>query len=148
MEQQRQHGQQQQQQQQQEQSQLTQQQRQRQNELMEMQMIPENERRTVMLRNIPNGYTSQMLKEMLDYEGFDGWAIQSSKVCEVSWSHPQQGLAQHIERYRNSPVMHESMPIEYKPRLFQNGREVPFPRPTKAIRPVKLRPAQPCDENS
>jgi len=90
--------------------------------------------------------TARHLRE--SFQGFDRWAIQSSKVCEVSWSHPQQGLAQHIERYRNSPVMHESMPIEYKPRLFQNGREVPFPRPTKAIRPVKLRPAQPCDENS
>merc|ERR1711918_147773 len=71
------------------------------------------------------------------FEGFDRWAIQSPKVCEVSWSHPQQGFEEHVERYRNSPVMHESAPMEFKPRIFQNGQELPFPAPTKFIRPVK-----------
>ena len=28
------------------------------------------------------------------------------KVCRVTWSGPHQGLAAHVERYRNSPVMH------------------------------------------
>merc|ERR550514_646219 len=147
--------------------------------------VPEHLRTTVMLRNLPNGYTSEMLKELLDrlgfaaeydflylpidfrnyvnigyafvnmrdpaaarrlrerIDGFSGWTIESPKVCEVSWSHPQQGLAKHIERYRNSPVMHESMPMEYKPRLFRDGREVPSPPPTKPIKPVKLRKAFP-----
>merc|ERR550514_1685825 len=119
--------------------------------------IPEHLRTTVMLRNIPNDYNFQMLKELLDsfgffgqydflylpvdfrkganigyafvngvepaaarrirdtLEGFDRWVLPSQKVCEVSWSHPQQGLWEHIERYRNSPVMHESTPPEYKP---------------------------------
>merc|ERR1719473_419342 len=145
-------------------------------------MIPEHER-TLMLRNIPNGYSSVMLSELLDsagfngqydflylpmdfrngvnigyafvnavdpaaasrlretFEGFENWAVQSGKTCEVSWSQPQQGLSEHLERYRNSPVMHESIPVEYKPRLFRNGREVPFPPPTKFIKPVKFRKA-------
>merc|ERR1711959_13665 len=149
----------------------------------ERETVPEHERTTVMLRNIPNGYSSDMLKEMLDtagflgeydflylpmdfqtgvnigyafvnsveheaairlmehFDGFDDWAVQSGKKCEISWSHPQQGLVEHVERYRNSPVMHISMPAEYKPRLFQDGMEIPFPPPTKMIRPVKLRPA-------
>merc|ERR1719326_552410 len=76
------------------------------------------------------------------FEGFDRWALQSPKVCQVSWSHPQQGFAEHVERYRNSPVMHESVPLEYKPRIFQNGQEVPFPAPTQYIRPVKVRKSQ------
>merc|ERR1712139_719215 len=142
----------------------------------------EHERTTLMLRNIPNDYTFQMLKELLDsfgvcgqydflylpmdfrkganigyafvngvdplaarqireaFDGFDEWAVQSGKICEVSWSFPQQGLDEHIERYRNSPVMHESTPIEYKPRIFEDGHEVLFPSPTKFIKPVKLRP--------
>merc|ERR1719487_1853703 len=86
-----------------------------------------------------NPRVAQMLREK--FEGFENWAVQSSKTCEVSWSQPQQGLSEHIERYRNSPVIHESIPVEYKPRLFQNGREVPFPPPTKFIKPVKLRKA-------
>jgi len=76
------------------------------------------------------------------FQGFAQWAFQSRKICEVSWSRPQQGLTQHIERYRNSPVMHELMPNEYKPKLFVQGSEVPFPPPTKVIRPPKLRPAR------
>jgi len=59
--------------------------------------------------------------------------------CEASWSEPHRGLAGHIERYRNSPVMHPSMPDEYKPVIFVNGQRVPFPPPTKSIRPPRIR---------
>merc|ERR1719191_1533209 len=144
--------------------------------------IPEHERTTLMLRNIPNDYNFYMLKELVDsfgfrgqydflylpvdfrkganigyafvnavnpatarqireaFDGFEDWAVQSGKTCEVSWSFPQQGLAEHVERYRNSPVMHESTPRDYKPRIYHNGYEVQFPPPTKHIKPVKLRP--------
>lgn len=61
---------------------------------------------------------------------------------EVSWSHPHQGLESHVERYRNSPVMHRSMPDSFKPKVFVRGQEVPFPPPTKVIRPPKVRPAR------
>jgi len=40
------------------------------------------------------------------FTGFTRWAFPSRKVAEVAWSNPNQGLAVHIERYRNSPVMH------------------------------------------
>lgn len=43
-----------------------------------------------------------------------------------------------MERYRNSPVMHESVPDEYKPVILQNGLRVNFPEPSKAPRPVKI----------
>ena len=40
----------------------------------------------------------------------------------MNWSHPYQGLDAHIERYRNSPVMHEDVPDEYKP---MSGPRIP-----------------------
>ena len=39
--------------------------------------------------------------------------MSSQKVCEVCWGNPLQGLGAHIVRYRNSPVMHQSVPDEY-----------------------------------
>jgi len=74
------------------------------------------------------------------FQGFSGWFFDSAKVCEISWAHPHQGLAEHVDRYRNSPVMHHSMPDEYKPMVFKDGVRVSFPAPTKAIRAPKLRP--------
>merc|ERR1711959_791704 len=88
--------------------------------------------------NAVNPATARQIREAFD--GFEDWAVQSGKTCEVSWSFPQQGLAEHVERYRNSPVMHESTPRNYQPRIYHNGYEVQFPPPTKPIKPVKLRP--------
>eukprot|EP00929_Paragymnodinium_shiwhaense_P108248 TRINITY_DN74575_c0_g1_i1.p1 TRINITY_DN74575_c0_g1~~TRINITY_DN74575_c0_g1_i1.p1 ORF type:complete len:393 (+),score=58.15 TRINITY_DN74575_c0_g1_i1:99-1277(+) len=138
---------------------------------------------TVMLRNIPNRYTQDMILQLLDskftgrfdfaylpmdfrkcanlgyafvnllthedavrfievFQGFDQWMFDSSKVGEVSWAHPHQGLQEHVERYRNSPVMHQSMPDDYKPMVFKDGVRVPFPPPTKPISAPKLRPVR------
>lgn len=137
---------------------------------------------TVMLRNLPNRYTRDMLLQMLDSEGFIGrytfvylpidfkthsglgyafvdlvlpedavrlrerfegfsrWAIQSEKICSVGWSAPaQQGLHAHVDRYRNSPVMHFSVSDEWKPAVFANGQRVPFPPPTRRLRAPNLR---------
>merc|ERR1712151_864397 len=52
--------------------------------------------------------------------GFSKWKGVSGKVCFVSWS-TCQGMHAHIERYRNSPVMHQSVEEEFKPMLFENG---------------------------
>ena len=68
------------------------------------------------------------------FHGFSDWALPTAKVCEVSWSGPHQGFKAHIERYRNSPVMHKSVPDEYKPVMFKNGVRKPFPRPTKKVK--------------
>jgi len=130
---------------------------------------------TVMLKNIPNDYTQEMLLKMLDNEGFSckydfvylpmdfrsgsafgyafinlvtpedtrlfesnftgfrRWAFPSRKVAEVTWSRPMQGLAATIERYRNSPMMHQDVPDSYKPCMFHNGIRVCFPLPTKSV---------------
>lgn len=144
------------------------------------------EKTTLMLRNLPAGYTRQLVQELLEDEGFDGcfdfvympmdfnsscglgycfvnfvsasdasrcWQVldgyaewtcpsgsaPSDKVCEVRWSEPQQGLLSNIERYRNSPVMHASVPDLWKPALFQSGARLPFPLPTKAVKAPKLK---------
>jgi len=137
------------------------------------------EKTTVMMRNVPNNYTRDMLLTMLDDEGFSGhydfiylpmdfgrhanlgyafvnladaataqkfwqvfdgfyrWALPTAKVCEVTWSGPHQGRQAHIDRYKNSPVMHASVPDEFKPMIFQSGIRQPFPPPSKKLRPPK-----------
>lgn len=73
------------------------------------------------------------------FEGFSGWKLASLKICEVSWGEPLQGLEAHIERYRNSPVMHEDVPDKYKPVLYTNGERIQFPTATKKIRPPRVK---------
>eukprot|EP00746_Dinoflagellata_sp_MGD_P007159 gnl/MRDRNA2_/MRDRNA2_114128_c0_seq1.p1 gnl/MRDRNA2_/MRDRNA2_114128_c0~~gnl/MRDRNA2_/MRDRNA2_114128_c0_seq1.p1 ORF type:complete len:269 (+),score=25.97 gnl/MRDRNA2_/MRDRNA2_114128_c0_seq1:185-991(+) len=139
-------------------------------------------RTTVMMRNIPNAYTSDSFVDLFDSNGFWGrynfvylpidfrtgvnlgyafvnfvshqdadlfkahfngfceWFCQSPKVCEVTWTDPHQGLEEHIERYRNSPVMHEDVSDIYKPRLYSGGQRITFPAPTKRIRAPRVRP--------
>jgi len=72
------------------------------------------------------------------FTGFTRWAFPSRKVAEVAWSNPNQGLAVHIERYRNSTVMHPSVLDEYKPALFSHGVRVSFPLPTRIIKAPQL----------
>lgn len=138
---------------------------------------PSKSKTTVMVRNIPNNCTRDMLLELIDSEGFSGqydffylpmdfsrranlgyafvnlvnpqatssfwkafdgfsrWTMPTAKVCEIGWSGPHQGLAAHIERYKNSPVMHASVPDDYKPMLFAAGVRQAFPPPTKNLKP-------------
>jgi len=70
--------------------------------------------------------------------GFSNWIMPSEKVCEVVWGKPeQQDLDKIIERFRNSPVMHQDVPDEYKPLLLKNSRPVVFPAPTKKLQPPR-----------
>merc|ERR1712187_414069 len=71
--------------------------------------------------------------------GYNDWLVPSTKVCDVRWSSPVQGLKANVERYRNSPVMHHAVPDSYKPVLFTNGFRVQFPLPKK---PIKCMPVQ------
>jgi hypothetical protein len=68
------------------------------------------------------------------FQGFQGWGLASGKVGQVCWGNPLQGVDEYVERYRNSPVMHSSVPDEHKPMLFRNGVRVQFPGPTKKLR--------------
>jgi len=68
------------------------------------------------------------------FSGFSNWSIPSRKVAGVSWSGPHQGLEAHIERYRNSSIMTDSTPDDYKPIVLRNGVRVPFAAPTRKLR--------------
>lgn len=71
------------------------------------------------------------------FDGFSDWGMASKEACEVVWSDPHQGLYALVERYRNSPVMHDSMPDEWKPAYLVDGLRVTFPKPTIAIKAPK-----------
>mmetsp|Transcript_77473 Transcript_77473/g.250693 ORF Transcript_77473/g.250693 Transcript_77473/m.250693 type:complete len:101 (+) Transcript_77473:106-408(+) len=70
----------------------------------------------------------------------------SAEAWQASWSEPSRSIEEHVDRYRNSPVMHPSMPDEYKPVLFAGGKRQPFPAPTKAIRPPRIRHLKPSEQ--
>jgi len=72
-------------------------------------------------------------ERMCGVTGFKVFPMGGERMCEVGWS-DVQGLETHVERYRNSPVMHDSVPDEYKPVLFVGSERVPFPKPTKKVR--------------
>merc|ERR1719329_31796 len=71
-------------------------------------------------------------------QGFRSWEMPHGEICETFWSHPHQGYAANVERYRNSPLMHESVPDGHKPILFANGVRQAFPDPDKNIQPPKV----------
>jgi len=54
----------------------------------------------------------------------------------IEWSEQHQGLDALIQRYRNSPIMHPTMPEASKPLIFSEGFVVPFPAPTEEIQPL------------
>jgi len=82
------------------------------------------------------------------FQGFKNWSVPSEKVCEISWSDVVQGLHDNVQRYRNSPVMHESVQDAFKPALFQGGGRVDFPEPTKTIRPPRKQERRPENRSS
>jgi hypothetical protein len=58
---------------------------------------------------------------------------------QVLWSDKEQGIDENVARYRNSPVMHNSLPEQFRPVLLRNGAVVSFPKPTKAIKAPKIK---------
>ena len=68
------------------------------------------------------------------FDGFQKWALPSGKVSQVKWSGPLQGFEAHVQRYRNSPVMHKSVPEKYKPVIFKDGQQRAFPEPNRRIK--------------
>lgn len=66
--------------------------------------------------------------------GCEGSEAHGQIAIEVCWSDPHQGLELQVQRYRNSPLMHHSVPDDFRPLLFSGGARVPFPKPTKRIK--------------
>lgn len=74
-----------------------------------------------------------------------GRAAGGAASLEACWSAEHQGYAVHVRRYRNSPVMHPSVPEQYKPVIFKDGLQLPFPEPTKRIKEPRLRRGAPAE---
>jgi len=72
-------------------------------------------------------------------EYFMDFHISATHICQVSWSRPLQGLAAHIDRYRDSSMLHESVPSEYQPAIYANGVHIEFPEPTKHVKAPRIR---------
>jgi len=69
--------------------------------------------------------------------GFGDWPVRSKKVCEAIWA-KMQGLEEHIELFRSSPVMHKTVPEDLKPIILESGVRVAFPPPTHRIKAPRL----------
>jgi hypothetical protein len=71
---------------------------------------------------------------------FDGyrWGGSSQKVCAVVRCCDDETPSERVERYRNLPVMHSSVPDSFKPALYSAGQRVPFPAPTKRLRVPRI----------
>jgi len=84
-----------------------------------------------------NCTSSSSADRMLQY--FEGFEIAGGNSLQICWSQEKQGLAAHVERYRDSPMMHSSVPEQYKPGLFRDGVRLQFPSPTKNLRAPRVR---------
>jgi hypothetical protein len=77
------------------------------------------------------------------FQGQPGsWLVAGhASVLDIVWAigENRQGLQANIDRYRNSPVMHNIVPDEFKPIVLTRGRRVAFGRPTEKLEaPSKL----------
>jgi len=71
---------------------------------------------------------------------FDGfkWGGSSKKVCAIVRCCDNESPSERVERYRNLPVMHSSVPDSFKPALYSGGQRVSFPAPTKRLRVPRM----------
>jgi hypothetical protein len=60
--------------------------------------------------------------------------LMQHSPTSVSFSDQRQGLEEHVANFQDSSLMHEGVPDQFKPVLFNNGKRVPFPAPTRPTR--------------
>jgi hypothetical protein len=75
---------------------------------------------------------------MASFDGFK-WGGASKKVCGVTLCDDNESPSERVERYRNMPVMHSSVPESFKPAIYSGGQRVPFPAPTKRLRAPRMK---------
>jgi hypothetical protein len=82
------------------------------------------------------------------FQGFTNWATATNTCehgCVADVTAANQGIDALIDRYRNSALMHDSIPEEYKPALFRHGIRVQFPPPTIRLKAPRVRHSRQCD---
>lgn len=76
------------------------------------------------------------------FEKFRGAKVDGQELI-TEWSNSQQGYDVLVNRYRDSPVMHSSVPEKHKPIILANGCPLPFPPSTELLQPPrKFAPTQ------
>lgn len=89
---------------------------------------------------------AQALRIQRHFAGFTSWPAPfraEDTPCKVDWSEALQGLGSLIERYRNSPLMHHSVPDGLRPAIYHQGLRAVFPPPTMSVRAPRVRRASP-----
>lgn len=76
------------------------------------------------------------------FDGFSDWGRHGKKDCHVVPHDSNESLSERVERYRNLRVMHDSVPDAFKPALYAGGERVPFPAPTKELRPPRIQSSE------
>ena len=59
-------------------------------------------------------------------------------VLVVHANTQMQNLEELLAKYTDSPILHPRVPEWLKPILLENGRQVPFPLPTRPVEPPEL----------
>jgi hypothetical protein len=97
-----------------------------------------------------NFVTHEFAQKALDQlVGFKEWESgESAKVLDATWATQTQGLKSCIKRYKNCPVMHETVPNECKPMIFEKGVLVPLPSPKKRIKQPRFKKGYLVDDKS
>jgi len=67
------------------------------------------------------------------------WSTPQEEPLGLRVSAALQGLDQLSERYRNSPLMHRSVPMRIRPAVYSRGVVAPFPPPTERLRAPRTR---------
>jgi len=96
------------------------------------------------LINFVNHTSAAIALEQLNRQNFK-WPTAEPMESEygvepiqVSWSRSRQGLSALVQKYRNSPVMHEDVPEAFKPIVLRDGSRTVFPAPTEEIQAPPL----------
>lgn len=72
----------------------------------------------------------------------DGKELSAGRPLLVNWSSSHVNAEEQVERFRNSPLMHTSVPDEIRPIVLLNGVRTEFPAPTKKLRVPRQRDQQ------
>jgi len=76
------------------------------------------------------------------FHGFTWSDADMKQPLGVHTSESLQGLDDLVERYRNSPLMHKSVPADMRPSIYCSGVLAAFPSPTVRLRPLRVRGSQ------
>jgi hypothetical protein len=89
--------------------------------------VPHDFKRLPVLANLGYFFTNFVthdvaLRAWEKFDGFKEWETESEKVLAPCWATKTQGLEACIDSYRDSPIMHQDVPLECKPFVVMGGK--------------------------